>query len=143
MGCFLVLFFRRLGQMSHQLILSSDCYFPPQSPVYLCCERVVPERWQSVRPACYSKEEKGWNNPGAKEEEKAHCPPAAPEQPRSADQLRLWNQRSRLLRVAGPRASLTPKTYAPSALSSSLGVAFCLVGLDSVSGCFERTCFCF
>lgn len=125
------------------LILPSDCYFPLQGPVCLCCERVDTERWQSVRPACYNKEEKGWKNPGAKEEVKARPPPAAPEQPKCSDRLRLWGQRCSLCRVAVPRASLTPKTLAPSALGSSLRAAFCLVGLDSVSGCLKRTCFCF
>ena len=41
------------------------------------------------------------------------------------------------------RASLAPKTLAPSALGSSRRAAFCLVGLDSVSGRLKRTCFCF
>lgn len=142
MGCFLVLCLGRFGQMSPQLIFSVSVIFHCRAQC-TCCECVDTERWQSVRPACYSKEEKGWKSPGAKDEVKAHGPPAAPGQPRSSDQLRLWSQRRSLRGAAVPRASLTPKTYAPSAPGSNLRAAFCLVGLDSVSGRFERTCFCF
>ena len=91
----------RLSQTSHQ----SSC---PVIVISHCRAHVLVLwtcwHWEVAKcgPACYNKEEKGWKNPGAKGEVKARLPPAAPVQPRCSDQLRPWDQRCGLCRVAVP-----------------------------------------